>query len=166
MFDPFTVITIFCIYIGILFVLGFLTEKNISLQNRLCNNPLIYSLALTVYLTSWTFYGLVGFAADSGLLFLTFYLSTTITAPFWWLIVRKLIYIKNQYAITSVADFISARYDKSAGIAALVTIIAFFGITPYIALQLRSIITTFDIITTTSSSTNTSTRSDSEPAKI
>jgi len=36
--------------------------------------PLIYTLSLSIYCTAWTFYGAVGFAARSGLEFLTIYL--------------------------------------------------------------------------------------------
>ncbi|MBU1863377.1 MAG: hypothetical protein KKH94_06940 [Candidatus Omnitrophica bacterium] len=147
MFDPILVITIFCLYIALLFAIGWITEKNHFLQQILLKNPVVYTLSLSVFLTSWTFFGQVGFAANSGLLYLAFYLGTTITAPFWWIIIRKLIHIKNNYRITSIADFISARYNKSTGIAILVTIIAFVGIAPYIALQLRSIISTFNLIT-------------------
>ena len=38
--------------------------------------------------------------------------------------------------ITSVADFVAARYGKSEQVAALVAIIAVVGAVPYIALQL------------------------------
>ena len=54
---------------------------------------------------------------------------------------------KNAYRITSIADFISARYNKSRTLAALVTIAAVTGLIPYIALQLKAVISTFDIIT-------------------
>ncbi len=65
-------------------------------------------------------------------------------------VLRKLVRIKNMHRITSIADFISARYGKSEMIAALVTLIALVGIMPYIALQLKAILSTFDIITASS----------------
>src|SRR5690606_23430445 len=48
--------------------------------------------------------------------------------------------------ITSIADFISSRYGKSQWLGAVVTVIATVGIMPYIALQLKAVSTTFDII--------------------
>ena len=48
--------------------------------------------------------------------------------------------------ITSIADFISSRYGKCSYLGALVTVIAIIGIMPYIALQLKSISTTFEIL--------------------
>ncbi len=55
--------------------------------------------------------------------------------------------IKATHHITSIADFISARHNKSQSVAALATIIALVGTTPYIALQFKAIISTFAIIT-------------------
>jgi PAS domain S-box-containing protein len=55
--------------------------------------------------------------------------------------------IKNRYRITSIADFISARYEKSQLLAGIVTIIALVGNMPYIALQLKAIKSSFTIIT-------------------
>jgi Na+/proline symporter/signal transduction histidine kinase len=147
MFDPVIIVIAIFIYIASLFVFGIVAEKNHSLQKKILNTPFAYALSLTVYLTSWTFYGSIGFAADYGLLFLTFHIGATFSILLWWILLRKLVRIKNEYRITSIADFISARYDKSASIAALVTIVAFVGTMPYIALQLRAIIESFAIIT-------------------
>lgn len=47
----------------------------------------------------------------------------------------------------SIADFISARYGKSHGIAALATLLALVGSTPYIALQLKAVDDTFALLT-------------------
>ncbi|MFZ3136486.1 MAG: ATP-binding protein [Thermodesulfovibrionales bacterium] len=148
MFNPLTVITVSCLYIGFLFLIALWVEKKASKGINIGNHPLIYSLSLAVYCTSWTFYGSVGKAATSGMLFLAIYLGPTLAIILWWTMIRKIIRVKNTYRITSIADFISARYNKSQGIAALATIIALAGIVPYVALQLKAIISTFEIITT------------------
>ena len=41
--------------------------------------------------------------------------------------------------ITSIADFIAARYGKTQGVAATVALIAIVGTIPYIALQLKAV---------------------------
>ena len=41
--------------------------------------------------------------------------------------------------ITSIADFVAARYGKSQLLAGLVTVIAVVGVLPYIALQLKAV---------------------------
>ncbi len=40
------------------------------------------------------------------------------------LVIRKMVRIAATHRITSIADFISARYGKSAGLGALVALIA------------------------------------------
>ncbi|MEE4354940.1 MAG: PAS domain S-box protein [Desulfococcaceae bacterium] len=147
MFDAATVINIFCLYMVLLFCVARLGENKTVRGTSLTDNPLVYSLSLGVYCTSWTFYGSVGNAAASGMSFLTIPIGPTVAFVLSGLILRRLVRIKNQYRITSIADFISARYDKSGTLAALVTVICLIAIAPYIALQLRAVISTFAIIT-------------------
>ena len=147
MFYPFTIISIICIYFGFLFLLALKVEKNQKIFDYVTKNPYIYSLSLAIYCTAWTYYGSVGLAVSSGMLFLTIYLGPTLSMLLGWIILRKMVRIKNKYRITSIADFISARYRKSSSLAALITIIALIGSMPYIALQLKAIVSTFNIIT-------------------
>ncbi len=58
-----------------------------------------------------------------------------------------MILISKNQRITSIADFISARYGKSAILGVLVTVIAVLGIVPYISIQLKAV--TFGINTLT-----------------
>ncbi|MEL6708119.1 MAG: PAS domain-containing hybrid sensor histidine kinase/response regulator [Pseudomonadota bacterium] len=99
----------------------------------------IYGLSLAVYCTSWTFYGGVGTAATSGLDYLPIYLGPILVFTLGFGIVRKILAQSKAQHSTSIADFLSARYGKSAGVAALVTIIASVGSLPYMALQLQSV---------------------------
>ncbi len=57
-----------------------------------------------------------------------------------------MIRITRENNITSIADFLSSRYGKCSHLGALVTIFAIIGIMPYIALQLKSISTTFELL--------------------
>ncbi|MBI5249626.1 MAG: diguanylate cyclase, partial [Desulfomonile tiedjei] len=148
MLDSFTVLIVFCMYMGFLFLIALWVERSSTVDKSPVNNPIVYSLSLAVYCTGWTYYGSVGKAATSGLLFLPIYLGPTIAIVLWWTVLRKLVRIKTRHHITSIADFISARYNKSQSVAALVTVIALVGTTPYIALQFKAIISTFSIITT------------------
>jgi Na+/proline symporter/signal transduction histidine kinase len=132
---------------GFLFLIAIWVERRSAEGKPTVNNPFIYSLSLAVYCTGWTYYGSVGKAATSGLLFLPIYLGPTIGIVLWWTVLRKLIRIKTTHHITSIADFISARYNKSQSVAALATLIALVGTMPYIALQFKAVISTFAIIT-------------------
>lgn len=139
------------VYLLCLLALGYFIDKKMSRgQVLITNHALLYSLSLTVYCTTWTFYGSIGNALGSGLLFSTIYIGPTIGAIFWWPILRKLIRIKNHYRITSIIDFISARYNKSVGIGVLLTIFVVIGFIPYNALQIKSIMLTTALMLSTS----------------
>lgn len=140
------VATISVLYFGLLFVVAFYADKQREAGRSIIDNPTIYSLSLAVYCTSWTFYGSVGRAATSGLDFLTIYLGPTLIAFSWWFLLRKIVRISKEQNIVSIADFISSRYGKSAFLGAVVTIFAVLGIMPYIALQLKAVARTFDLL--------------------
>lgn len=99
----------------------------------------VYGLSLGVYCTSWTFFGGVGTAATAGLEFLPIYLGPILVFTFGFGLVRRILAQSRAQHSTSIADFLSARYGKSAGVAALVTVIATVGSLPYMALQLQSV---------------------------
>ncbi len=147
MFYPLTVLAGIILYVGLLLLIARWAEHRQAGDVSITDNALVYSLSLAVYCTSWTFYGSVGKAATSGTFFLTTYLGPTMAISLWWLVLRKMVRIRNSHRITSIADFISARYAKSQMIAALVTLMALVGNMPYIALQFKAIISTFCILT-------------------
>lgn len=146
MFNPLTVLLVLLVYFGLLFILAQWVEGKSLLSQKIAGSPLVYGLSLAVYCTSWTYYGSVGKAVSSGMLFTTVYIGPTLTIILWWHIMRRMTRIKKRYRITSIADFISARYDRSSSLAALVSCAALVGSTPYIALQIKSVIATFSII--------------------
>lgn len=146
MLSPSVIISVCCLYMAFLFIVALWVERKAAMGKDVGNNPVIYALSMTVYHTAWTFYGSVGKAASSGMLFLAIYLGPTLAVLLWWVVLRKMVRIKNAYRITSIADFISLRYNKSTTIAALVTVISIVGLVPYFALQLKAIISTFEII--------------------
>ncbi len=134
------------LYIIVLFMVAYYADKKQELGRSIISNPLIYSLSIGVYATTWTYYGSVGRAATTGIDFLLIYLGPTLTTYSWWFVLRKIIRISKENNITSIADFISSRYGKSQLLGALVTIIAIVGIMPYIGLQLKAVSSSFDII--------------------
>ncbi|WP_210397158.1 ATP-binding protein [Motiliproteus sediminis] len=147
MFQTSTVFLIFLCYMGLLFGIAQLVERRQDLSDYLSQRPWVYALSITVYCTSWTFYGSVGIASSSGLAFLPTYLGPALAIGCWWLLLRKMVRIKERRNITSIADFISARYDRSQAVAMIVTLIALLGTVPYIALQLKAVVSSFGIIT-------------------
>ncbi|MCR9221255.1 MAG: sensor histidine kinase [Alphaproteobacteria bacterium] len=141
------IILIAGLYLGGLFLLAFWSERRAARgRGGFISSPLVYTLSLAVYCTSWTFYGAVGSASRSGLEFLTIYLGPTLVVMAWWFLLRKLVRISKAQRITSIADFISARYGKSASISALVTIVSVAVVAPYIALQLKAVAASVDAL--------------------
>ncbi len=141
------VATVSLLYFGLLFAVAFYADRRRAAGRSFISNSYIYSLSLAVYATSWTYYGSVGRAATSGLDFLPVYLGPTLIAFSWWFLLRKMVRVSKEQNIVSIADFISSRYGKSALLGAVVTIFAVFGIMPYIALQLKAVAHTFDLLT-------------------
>ncbi len=99
----------------------------------------IYVLSLGIYCTSWTFFGSVGIASDHGVEFLAIYIGPIIVFGLLYPFLLRIIRLAKAQNITSIADFVAARYGKSAAVAALVALIAVIGVVPYIALQLKAI---------------------------
>lgn len=128
------------IYILVLFLIAYYADAKAKQGKSIVNNPYTYALSLAVYCTAWTFYGSVGKAASlGGLTFLTIYIGPVLIAPLWIFIIKKIILISKSQRITSIADFISSRYGKSTTLGIIVTLIAVFGIIPYISIQLKAI---------------------------
>jgi Na+/proline symporter/signal transduction histidine kinase/ActR/RegA family two-component response regulator len=108
----------------------------------------IAALSLGVYCTSWTFFGSVGLASHSGLDFLTIYIGPILVIGLGHLLVARIVRIAKTQNISSIADFVAARYGKSERVAALVSIIAVVGSIPYIALQLKAVSSSLDVFLT------------------
>ncbi|MEB8388685.1 ATP-binding protein [Rhodobacteraceae bacterium KMM 6894] len=132
------------VYVVFLFTVAFLADRAARRgRGAWLSSPLVYTLSLSIYCTAWTFYGAVGFAARSGLEYVTIYLGPTLVMIGWWWTLRKLVRIGRSQRITSIADMISSRYGKSNTLAVCVTLLAVIGATPYIALQLQSVTLSF-----------------------
>ena len=133
---PFNLLVLAClVYVALLFVLAAWAEGRAGRGGAgLLRSPLIYPLSLSIYCTAWTFYGAVGYAARSGLEFVTIYLGPTLVFVGWWWILRKLVRIGRVQRATSIADLVSSRFGKSNLLGVLVTLIAVIASTPYIAL--------------------------------
>ena len=127
-------------YVAFLFLVAFWAEGRARRgRGGWLRGPFVYTLSLSIYCTAWTFYGAVGYAARSGLEFVTIYLGPTLVVVGWWWVLRRLVRIGRTQRITSIADLISSRFGKSTSLGVLVTILAVTASTPYIALQLKSV---------------------------
>lgn len=135
------------VYLMGLFWLAKWGDGNNALAKRFSSHPAIYSLALAIYCTAWTFFGSVGEASRDNWDYLPIFLGPMLLYLFGYRFLRKLIAVSKRQHITTIADFISSRYGKRQTIALLVTLIALLAIVPYVALQLKAIGSAFLMVT-------------------
>ncbi|HLM54081.1 MAG TPA: PAS domain-containing hybrid sensor histidine kinase/response regulator [Pseudoxanthomonas sp.] len=126
-------------YAALLFAVAWWGDRHPPYPGRPWLRPVVYSLALAVYCSSWTFYGAVGSAVRNGIGYLPIYLGPLLLLLFGWRIIERLALIARSQNTVSIADFISSRYGRSRRLAALVTVIALVGVVPYLALQYKAV---------------------------
>lgn len=142
------VIVICLIYVAILFSVAFAGDRKARRNpGGWLSSPLVYTLSISIYCTSWTFFGAVGTAARDGFDFAPIYLGPVILFTGWWLFLRKLVTVGRVHQTTSIADFISARFGKNPGLGTLITIVALIATAPYIALQLKALTDSYQVLT-------------------
>ena len=141
-----SIVGIVLAYLCFLFVVAAVAERygRRLLAPRL--QTATYVLAISVYCTAWTFYGSVGLAANRGLEFLTIYLGPALVALMWPIVLRKLVRVAKEQRITTISDFIGSRYGKSASLGTLVAALVVCGMIPYIALQLKAVSVSFQMM--------------------
>ena len=77
-------------YAALLFTVAWWGDRRPLYPQRPWLRPLVYSLALAVYCSSWTFYGAVGSAARTGIGYLPIYLGPLLLLLFGWRILERL----------------------------------------------------------------------------
>lgn len=101
--------------------------------------PVVYALSLAIYCTSWTYFGGVGLASRRGIEFLGIYIGPILMLTLGMPLIRRIVELAKAEKLTSVADFVAARYGKNSTVAMIVAIIALVASVPYIALQLKAV---------------------------
>src|SRR3954469_8547647 len=126
-------------YIGLLFLVASYGDRVRGFGREGRSRLLIYPLSLAIYCTSWTFFGSVGLASRSGFDFLTIYVGPVLMIGLCSPLILRIVRLAKAQNITSIADFIAARYGKGQAVSATVAVIAIIGTIPYIALQLKAV---------------------------
>src|SRR5690348_10114301 len=134
------------LYVGALFGVAYYGDRRPLYPTRAWLRPIVYALALAVYCSSWTFYGAVGTAARDGLAFLPIYLGPLLLMLFGWRMLERLVLISGEQRIVSIADFLSSRYGRAPGLAALVATVAVVAAVPYLALQFKAVAMSVDVL--------------------
>jgi Na+/proline symporter/signal transduction histidine kinase len=135
------------IYAGLLFGFASWAESSGSQRVKVALRRPAYILALGVYCTSWTYYGAVGSAVADGWSFLPIYLGPILVFVLGRSFLIKMLDAVKADGANSISEFIGGRFGSSRSVAALVTLLALLGSIPYIALQLKSLSTTYALVT-------------------
>ena len=150
MLQGWVVIAVALAYIGLLFLVASYGDRSrgqtVGGARASRTRLLIYPLSLAIYCTSWTFFGSVGLASRTGFDFLTIYLGPMLMIGLCSPLIMRIVRLAKAQNITSIADFIAARYGKSQAVAATVALIAIVGTIPYIALQLKAVSSSLETI--------------------
>lgn len=147
MVEPWVTILVAILYVLLLFAVASFGDRSSAFASGpQRSKPNTYALSLAIYCTTWTFFGSVGLASTSGLSFLAIYLGPVIMITLGFSLMKRVIKLSKEERITSVADFLGARYGKNIRVAAVAAIIAVIGTIPYIALQLKAISSSVDTL--------------------
>lgn len=131
------------LYCAVLYFVAHFGESKGRFSSKIKSSAITYSLSLAVFCTSWTFYGNIGQASHQGISYIALYIGATLSYVLFSPILMKMVRVKSAFHSTSIADFISTRYNNSQLLAASISILCLVGIIPYISIQIKSIIETF-----------------------
>lgn len=150
-FEIWQLFLISVIYLGLLFIIATAAEKK-WLPESLVKHPLVYTLSLGVYATTWSFYGSVGLAEREGYTFLAVYLGVTIAFLASPILLKPILRLTKEYQLSSLADLLAFRYHSPiSGI--LVTLLMLTGALPYMALQIQAVTDSLQVLTNDTQST-------------
>ncbi|MFZ1773268.1 MAG: hybrid sensor histidine kinase/response regulator [Rhizobiaceae bacterium] len=133
------IVVIAIVYVTLLFAIASFGDRNAARRSMTYSRPTIYALSLAIYCTSWTFFGSVGLASEKGFEYLGIYAGPVLAFMFGFPLIQRIVRLAKSEKITSIADFLAARYGKSFTVASVATLIAIIAVIPYIALQLKAI---------------------------
>ena len=134
-------------YMALLFAVAWHGDRRAGGDGRF--QASVQALSLAVYCTTWTFFGAVGSASVNGWLYLPIYLGPALVYLLGWKLIRRIAEISHGNNLTSIADFLAARFGHSSALGALATGLCLCATLPYIALQLRAVESTFQILAPT-----------------
>jgi Na+/proline symporter/signal transduction histidine kinase/CheY-like chemotaxis protein len=134
-------------YAALLFAVAWLGDRRHIYPKHVRLRPVVYSLALAVYCSSWTFYGAVGSAARDGPSYLPIYLGPVLLFVLFMPFFERLVRVAKQHNVTSIADLVASRFGKSNRLAVVITLIALTAAVPYVALQLKAVAMSVEVMT-------------------
>lgn len=131
-------------WLGLLFLAALVGEART--RHARLPGAWVYALALGVHCTSWTFFGTVTQAQRSGWWLPPTFVGMIALFAFGWPMLRRLVRLAHERNSTTLADFVAGRLGRSSSLAAVITGVMLLGTVPYLALQLKAVSTSFDLL--------------------
>ena len=144
-FELLTLIALGSAYLSLLFGIAYLTERG-WIPQRIVRHPVVYVLSLGVFASIWAYYGVVGGAQREGYGYLANSIGISLAFMLSPLLLRPLLELTRTYQLSSLADLLAFRY-RSPWVGTVTTLVILVGVTPLIALQIRAVADTADLLT-------------------
>src|SRR5690606_33340380 len=106
----------------------------------------VYALSLAVHCTSWTFYGTVTQAARHGWPLPPTFAGAIIFYLLAFGFMLRLVELARETNATSLADLLATRMGRDTRLAALATAVMALGLIPYLALQLKAVAMSWELM--------------------
>ena len=150
MLSPTLLATLGIAYIFVLFLVAWVADRRVDAGRSVLSSKsmrgLVYALSLGVYCSSWTFYGAVGTANTSAWAHAPIYLGPILLMLLAWPVFKRMVDTRRNQRVTSLADYLSARFGKRPSLALIVTVVAVAAVVPYIALQFKALAQAWQMI--------------------
>ena len=148
-----TPIALFLISVGYLltlFAIAHIGDRNPQFITR--PKQVIVNMRIAINLSAWSFYGTTAQAVELGWYIPPTFVGGALLIGLAFPFLKRLVRVSKQANITSIADFIASRHGKSQALAITVTLVALVCLVPYVALQLKAVAVSFDVLTDTNAS--------------
>ncbi len=131
-------------YLVLLFGIAYATDSG-WIPNRLTRNPFIYVLSLGVFASVWAYYTSIGNALRDGYGYLAHSIGISLAFLLSPLLLKPLLELTKTYQLSSLADLMAFRY-RSPRAGTISTLVILIGVTPIIALQIRAVADTANML--------------------
>ena len=136
-------------YLVLLFAVAYFTDKG-WVPSKLVNHPIVYVLSLGVFASIWAYYTSIGNALREGYGYLAQSIGISLAFLFSPLLLKPVLELTRSHQLSSLADLMAFRY-RSPWAGTITTLVILIGVTPLIALQIKAVADTANIL---ASSTN------------
>ena len=132
-------------YLVLLFAIAFITDRG-WIPQRVVRHPVVYILSLGVFASVWAYYASVGNALRDGYGYLAHSIGISLAFLFSPLLLKPVLELTRTYQLNSLADLMAFRY-RSPWAGTVSTLVILVGVTPLIALQIRAVADTANMLT-------------------